>query len=143
MPEFIHTVVLMIFSADYFPFYSPLQRILSSIQLFVRLITAVPANKKAVLLASHFPALAALSADVFSQNLNKLYGLLFTFLNQPAANISPLPHGNLIVDLVAFTALLRLWQLYHIDGLWLFTLKKPVQFLINIGVKLFFHPFLL
>ena len=44
---------------------------------------------------------------------------------------------------MAFTALLRLWQLYHIDGLWLFTLKKPVQFLINIGVKLFFHPFLL
>ena len=88
-------------------------------------------------------AAAAFSADILSPNLYKLHRLFFALLGQAFSDVASLPQADRIVDSLIFSLSLCSRQLRHVNGPGLFRLEKAIEFLIDIAVKLFFHPLFL
>ena len=118
----------------------PFLHIARGIRLLFLVITTHRTGKHPFRLLPSGSAFAALVTDILSDHLYNLDRLLLTLLHQPLSDISSLPLGQGVINLLIRPS--RLWfrKLHNIDSSRLLFPKKLIQPLVDITMKLFLQP---
>ena len=118
--------------------FAPFPGVFSGIYFLINPVLAIWARKLPLFNLARRSTPAALVADIFGRHFLKFNGLFPAILDQPAADISSLPAGSMVIDPFYRPCPPGRGKTGNVEDLRFFRSQKTVQFLIDVAVKLFF-----